>query len=276
MKAANAFLKRDELGDIGFCIALNRYVDGRRKAAPGEDPSDTLTALDIDEVDSQKIEHAFKTLLGIESKLPARCTTRFLGVTRIEDVSPNNMTPERAEALLTTIIEDCAVEIVGDDIDNEPAYDNRQEFELDCISDSERELCDIVGWKRVKRLIWDVHHSQSLSESSDYTLTFYRFNDQYFGGRLEFYSVRAVFDTDSWAGKSHNDQHRSHIDLANKEIILTISYSDTHSMESELLHLTAHIAVGTTADDDGGWLAEMERLRKLGAPVFKLDAGDSK
>jgi hypothetical protein len=37
----------------------------------------------------------------------------------------------------------------------------------------------------------------------------------------------------------------------------------------------AHAATGTTTDDHSKWLAEMERLSKLGAPVFKVHAGDS-
>ena len=177
------------------------------------------------------------------------------------------MNPDRAEALLTSIIKYWIVELLDSGgADPEGTY----EF----VGEQEPSLRDAVGNERVLALCEDLHRSEDSNQSEWYAARFYQFNKEYFDGGLPEYQVRLVYDVTFWQREPQKELHRSHIDLARRQIILGLTNcADSHRMDALLLHHMAHAATGTIADNDARWRQEMNRLRDLGASVLKEDLG---
>jgi hypothetical protein len=130
------------------------------------------------------------------------------------------------------------------------------------------ELYNAVGSEHVLALFDELHGMEDIGQSDWYTARLHRFNKRYFDGRFDGYCVRAVYDPNFW---STND---GHIDVARRQILLPVIVAD-NDMDRTLIVEMVHAATNTTTYE-GAYRAELERLRKLGAPVSKRDLGDRK
>lgn len=142
----------------------------------------------------------------------------------------------------------------------------------DVVAEEEPDLYRAVGAERVLELCTELHRSRDSAQSEQYAVRFHQFNKEYFGGGLETYRIRAVYDGSFWINEHDNDVPRSQIDLQGKQIILGLTHCSSFcEMDRLLIHHMAHASTGTTADDDSRWVQEMKRLSDLGAPVFEWD-----
>jgi hypothetical protein len=175
------------------------------------------------------------------------------------------------------------------------------------IFNEEPDLFRAVSRTRVFQLCKELHASEDLELTMDYTKLFDDFNRKYFGGSLPQYQVRVVEDIFGWIA-AHEDLllnlidlggenvnlvdpfdpyyyssdglQPSRIDLLGRQIVLPAHEDDMHEKDCQLIHHMARAATGTIADRDVRWHPEMRRLRNLGAPVgdkyldFRLRTGE--
>jgi hypothetical protein len=79
-----------------------------------------------------------------------------------------------------------------------------------------------------------------------------------------------VYDVDFWSTESHEGLRVAYVDLAKRQIMLpVIEGRSSHLMECILTQMMAHASTGTTSNKDFRFMAEMERLAALGAPVWR-------
>jgi hypothetical protein len=187
--------------------------------------------------------------------------------TQIMPDSPNNMTAERAEALLKSIIRACVAELMG-------CGNIQPEQTCEIVSAEYPDLCDVLGANRLLKLCHEVQQSEEPRLAADCDVHFYRFNQQFFAGRLEAYRIRLVYNLRCWVDEPHNHLRRSHIDLAGRQIFLPVTVGECDAMLCMLIHNMAHAATNTTTDEDNVWLLEMNRLRGLGAPMLENNVVD--
>lgn len=179
------------------------------------------------------------------------------------------MTPDRAEALLRTIMRYWIVELL---LTEETPPDHTFDF----VTDLEPELCKVVGLDRVRQLCYELHGAEDTSLSVWYSARFDLFNRDYYDGRLTDHRVRAVNDAGFWTKVRTAWNNHSHVDFENRQIVLGLTNCDTpQDMDVRLIREMAHVATGTAsdADGDGNWLKELKRLKLAGAGVLCDECG---
>ncbi len=190
------------------------------------------------------------------------------GINRVSPKKENVMKDEvstvnydRAEALLRSIIKYWIVQLMD--------YGGTCPVTTaECVLDKEPALCKAIGKERVLALCKELHRAENISQSEWYQARFHQFNNQYFGGTLPDYRVHAVYDITVWAPGDCDEFPRSDIDHAAHEIYLSMTHCvGFREMDELLIHFMAHVATGTSTDEDFAWHLEMERLRQFGAPV---------
>jgi hypothetical protein len=130
------------------------------------------------------------------------------------------------------------------------------------VAEDHPELYTALGAERVLALCWEIHDSNDPLESAWLQELFATFNVKYFGGRLDGFTVLAVYN----AGGASNQVPSGWVDFINREINLALTeYRD--AMPSILLHHMAHASTVTLDDTEEAWTSEMQRLGEAGAPV---------
>jgi hypothetical protein len=102
---------------------------------------------------------------------------------------------------------------------------------------------------------------------------FHEFKNRYFGGRLPEYKIRVVYDVWHWEERCGNPisppvyDSIGFIDFPGRQIFIRFLGQHTIgcTMAETLVHEMGHAA--TDAGHGDNWLAEMKRLKRLGAPV---------
>jgi hypothetical protein len=119
----------------------------------------------------------------------------------------------------------------------------------------------------------EIQRSEVPEVSRQFQQMFREFNRNYFAGRLPDYAVRVVYDIYYWKGMPF---HEGELGIFQPELrrILIRVVSHRPMMVSTLLYEMARAA--GDGNHNGQWLAEMRRLRKVGAPVgnLQIDWGD--
>jgi hypothetical protein len=135
-----------------------------------------------------------------------------------------------------------------------------------------RSAAKMCNGKRLSELCHEPLLAESSSRFNFCMERFCYFDKQYFGGRLGDYRVRVRFDLDLGFIEPHDHLERCSIDLSTREIFLPATRVGGYlQIEYLLIKLMAHASTATTADDDPRFLAEMQRLTDLGAPVIKRE-----
>ena len=107
--------------------------------------------------------------------------------------------------------------------------------------------------------------SEIRSLSGSFQSLFDSFNEKYFSGVLDRYSVHVVFDLHTVANEPVDRGHVSSGLIRFEERRIYIRYTDTDLMQGTLIHEMAHAA--TSGEHDERSRAEMVRLKIAGAPV---------
>jgi hypothetical protein len=121
------------------------------------------------------------------------------------------------------------------------------------------------GELAIERMAKLIFASEIRSLSNTFQFLFDSFNQKYFSGALDRYSVHVVFDLHTVANEPVYDGHVSSGLIRFEERRIYIRYTDIDLMQGTLIHEMAHAA--TSGEHDERWLAEMLRLKTEGAPV---------
>jgi hypothetical protein len=136
------------------------------------------------------------------------------------------------------------------------------EATCEVVAEDHSELYAAVGAERVLALCREIHESSDPVESAWLQQLFATFNAKYFGGRLDGFTVLAVYH----AGGASNEPPSGWVDFINREIQIALTeYGE--AMPSMLLHHMAHASTVTLDDTEEAWITEMQRLGQAGAPV---------
>ena len=136
------------------------------------------------------------------------------------------------------------------------------EATCEVVAEEHPALYAAVGADRVLALCWEVHESSDPAVSAWLQELFAKFNTRYFRGQLGNYKVLAVYN----AGGASNEPPSGWVDFLNREIHIALTLR-SDAMPSMVLHHMAHALTVTLDDTDEAWIAEIRRLRELGAPV---------
>jgi hypothetical protein len=132
----------------------------------------------------------------------------------------------------------------------------------EAVAEDHPKLYAAVGADRTLALCREIHESSDPVESARLQELFVKFNAQYFSGQLDGFIVLAVYD----AGGVPSALSSGRVDFLNRQIHIALTeYRDW--MPEMLLHHMAHASTLTRHDTEEEWIAEMRRLRELGAPV---------
>jgi hypothetical protein len=128
----------------------------------------------------------------------------------------------------------------------------------------------------------EIQRAEIPEQSALYQRKFQRFNVRYFAGRLPDYKIRVVYDAWYWETKRLGYPEDppfydsiGFIDFPGRQILIRFFCqhetvrSTGCTMPECLIHEMGHAA--TDGDHGANWLAEMKRLKGLGAPVSKSD-----
>jgi hypothetical protein len=171
---------------------------------------------------------------------------------------PIAMNTDRAEAILRSVIKYWIAELME-------CGGTNPEATCEYIFEEEPDLCNLFGEGPVLALCEKLHREEDPGQSAWYTVRFRQLDKLYFDGHLGDYRVRAVYDIGFWWSEN------GHIDLAGRQIFLpVIMGASPRDMDHMLTEQMVNVVTGATTNDSK-WLAEMERLRSMGAPVFKED-----
>jgi hypothetical protein len=135
----------------------------------------------------------------------------------------------------------------------------------DAIAEEDLELFEIFGQEFVLRICEEVQESAAPVESARLQAMFDAYNLQYFAGALPRHIIQVVYDVAHWSANPADQESSGAIDHERRTI--TIGYTHQEFEASTLLHFLSHAAHPGSDDSDPRGLSEMDRLRKLGAPV---------
>jgi hypothetical protein len=125
----------------------------------------------------------------------------------------------------------------------------------------------------------EIQQAEIPEQSALYQRMFERFNARYFAGRLPDYKIRVVYDVWYWETErlGYPKEHPAFydvigsIDFPSRQILIRFlgQHAIGCTMTECLLHEMGHAA--TDGGHGDNWLAEMKRLKGLGAPVSESD-----
>jgi len=169
------------------------------------------------------------------------------------------MTQIEINEAMKQIVRDTTVEIM--DCGGTYPKDTR-----DAVAEEFPELTEAFGVDRLLALCKVVLESSDPTESVRLQKLFQIYNAEYFAEQLRHYSVLAVYDVCHWQGNPGGDVTSGHTDHARSRIFIGMT-KHRAALPSLLLHHMAHALTATSYPNDEQWIAEMQRLRDLGAPV---------
>jgi hypothetical protein len=169
-----------------------------------------------------------------------------------------------------------AMTIVRTDYGGTTAWDTCR-----AIADELPDLFAAFGRGRVLALCEQIQQADLPGQSALFQEMFDSFNGQYFEGCLPDYKIRVVYDVCYWETQRcrspssfpPNAYASAFIDYPARQIFIRFLANSSFglTMPPILVHQMAHVAT------DGGhgenWIAEMIRLRHLGAPMDDCDFG---
>jgi hypothetical protein len=145
------------------------------------------------------------------------------------------------------------------------------EATCDVIAEEAPDLYEAFGNDRVLKMCQVIHYSEIPKVSDRLQERFRAFNTAYFGGQLPEYEVRVVYDANFWGrNPTRFGPSSGEVDCGLRIIFITRMRDPF--MTDALLHHMAHIATGTSDDDDEQWMQEMDRIKALGAPFSDSDS----
>jgi hypothetical protein len=149
------------------------------------------------------------------------------------------------------------------------------------IADELPDLFAAFGQERVLGLCEEIQQAELPGQSVLFQEMFNSFNDLYFEGRLPDYKILVVYDVRYWETQRCGNRPSfppsayasAFIDFPARQILIRFLANSSFgfTMPPILVHQMAHVAT------DGGhgenWIAEMTRLKRLGAPMDECDFG---
>jgi hypothetical protein len=149
------------------------------------------------------------------------------------------------------------------------------------IADELPDLFVAFGQERVLALCEEIQQSELPGQSALFQKMFDSFNDLYLEGRLPYYKILVVYDVRYWETQhcgnppsfSPSAYVSAFIDFPAWQIFIRFLANSSFgfTMPPILVHQMAHVA--TDVGHGENWIAEMTRLRRLGAPMDKWDFG---
>jgi len=147
-----------------------------------------------------------------------------------------------------------------------------------CLLEESPEALDGFPEQELIAICDEIQRSEVPEMSRAFQEVFREFNRQYFARRLPDYEVRVVYDLGywpgPWPGPSFHEGELGSYQREMQRILLRITDS-LAQMLSTLIYEMARAA--SDGHPDGGWLDELRRLRKMGAPLgnIQIDWGPS-
>jgi len=134
------------------------------------------------------------------------------------------------------------------------------------IAGEHPDLYKTFGHDRVRDLCEVIQYAEVPEASARLRERFRIFNQTYFSVSLPEYEVRVVNDIRLPGEQAASEPTSGHVDFGSG--IIFIAHTRDDFMSDALLHHMAHVATGTNEDTEELWIAEMERLKTLAAPLL--------